>query len=154
MKDYGGIDEKLKNGLYSEPALVPESPWLGGETPAKPEVRQRLEDGVEVDDETAERQVSVAVAGACSNVDGWKTQSCRATSIYCIKRDGAPAEVVVSAVSRLGREGQADSCDGRASTINTMTPGPNSNELCTPRAAGRGGGYRAYISRRACRTSS
>jgi uncharacterized lipoprotein YddW (UPF0748 family) len=30
MQNYDGIADKLKNGPYSEPALVPESPWLAG----------------------------------------------------------------------------------------------------------------------------
>ena len=33
-----GLTDKLKAGVYKEPALVPASPWLGDETPAKPEV--------------------------------------------------------------------------------------------------------------------
>ena len=38
MKNKDGIADKLKKGPYAEPALVPETPWLGHETPEKPEV--------------------------------------------------------------------------------------------------------------------
>jgi uncharacterized lipoprotein YddW (UPF0748 family) len=38
MQNYDGIADKLKAGVYAEPALVPESPWLGRETPGKPKV--------------------------------------------------------------------------------------------------------------------
>lgn len=34
MNNYDGIADKLKEGVYSAPALVPESPWLK-ERPAK-----------------------------------------------------------------------------------------------------------------------
>src|SRR4029078_11689168 len=30
-----GLSDKLKSGVYAEPALVPESPWLGDATPAR-----------------------------------------------------------------------------------------------------------------------
>src|SRR5206468_827930 len=44
MKNSGGIADKLKKGLYAEPALVPESPWLGHEIPEKPEVAAKRTD--------------------------------------------------------------------------------------------------------------
>ena len=37
LQNRDGIADKLKDGLYAEPALVPESPWLGKETPGKPD---------------------------------------------------------------------------------------------------------------------
>ena len=36
MKDAGGIDGRLKEGPYVEPALVPACPWLGAQLPAMP----------------------------------------------------------------------------------------------------------------------
>ena len=41
MRNYDGIADKLKAGPYAEPALVPESRWLGDETPPAPEVVAR-----------------------------------------------------------------------------------------------------------------
>jgi uncharacterized lipoprotein YddW (UPF0748 family) len=45
MRNSGGIADKLRKGPYSEPALVPESPWLGHVTPAKADVSAKRVDG-------------------------------------------------------------------------------------------------------------
>ncbi len=48
-QDYDGIDEKLKDGLYSKPALVPETTWLGDDAPPKPEISAKAtKSGVDV----------------------------------------------------------------------------------------------------------
>ncbi len=36
MRDLGGIDAKLRDGVYREPALIPACPWLGREAPLAP----------------------------------------------------------------------------------------------------------------------
>jgi hypothetical protein len=36
LDDRGGLVDSLEHGLYSTPALVPASPWLGDSAPAKP----------------------------------------------------------------------------------------------------------------------
>jgi uncharacterized lipoprotein YddW (UPF0748 family) len=38
MRDFNGVTSMLKQGAYSQPALIPPSPWLGNRKPAKPEV--------------------------------------------------------------------------------------------------------------------
>ena len=71
MKNSGGIADKLKKGPYAEPALVPESPWLGHETPEKPDVSaKRTDEWRGRGDEIAEWQRAVAMAGARSTTQG------------------------------------------------------------------------------------
>lgn len=38
MRDFNGIASTLKQGVYSQPALIPPSPWLGDRKPAAPQV--------------------------------------------------------------------------------------------------------------------
>jgi hypothetical protein len=116
MRNYDGIAEKLKAGPYAEPSLVPESSWLGGETPERPEVEVRL-DGRDV---AIEMKLPSAGSGdprtttpwqwvVHVQVDGiWQTAIVPGRTNRHVVRlaDGADAkQVVVSAVSRLSREG-------------------------------------------------
>ena len=110
MRDYGGIDERLKKGLYSDPALVPESAWLGDETLAKPEVStENAKDGVIVrmklqNGSPWQWLVRAKVA------DGWKTAIVPGNEhqfLLKVPVDAVPKEVFVSAISRLSREGEA-----------------------------------------------
>jgi uncharacterized lipoprotein YddW (UPF0748 family) len=109
-KNYGGIRDKLKNGLYAEPALVPESPWLDKEKPARPEISARRADGgVAVDmklprDKSAWQWLVRVQIG-----DGWKTAilpGAENKHVVPLPGGAEPKAVVVSAVSRLGREGR------------------------------------------------
>ncbi len=111
MQDRDGISEKLKRGPYAQPALVPESPWLGTETPARPDASaQRVAEGLHV-------KTSLPRAGPpwqwllrVQTSDGWTTHVAPGgTSEHLVKlpADEKPASVVVSAVSRLGREGRS-----------------------------------------------
>lgn len=110
MQNFGGIADKLKAGVYAEPALVPESPWLGRETPAKPKVNVEA-DGSNV---TVQMQgprgkqpwqwlVQLQTAGGQETaiVPGGESQ-------YTIQlTDGeTPKSVSVAGVSRLGKLGR------------------------------------------------
>lgn len=105
-----GITEKLKSGVYKEPALVPESPWLGDETPAKPEVSATLNSqGLAVQLKSGDGKGPWLWVVRTRSGDSWTTAIVPGgESKKLIKvADGAkPEEVVVSAVTRLGREGE------------------------------------------------
>jgi uncharacterized lipoprotein YddW (UPF0748 family) len=45
LRDTGGVADVLQNQVYAEPALVPASPWLDADTPAKPLLHAGLEGG-------------------------------------------------------------------------------------------------------------
>ena len=119
-RNYDGIADKLKNGLYAEPALVPESSWLGDTSPAKPRVKAtRIASGVAVEmnqtgagsgdprttaGEKAPWQWVVRVRTA----EGWQTAIVpgrETRHVVELPAVAAAAEVAVSAVTRLGREG-------------------------------------------------
>ena len=109
-----GLNDKLQEGVYAKQALVPESPWLGKETPAKPKVTAK--------------QNSKGVAIEMSHTKGkapwlWVVRT-RAGGEWSIKivpgaekrkliesADAKVSEVAVSGVSRLGREGQIAKVD-------------------------------------------
>jgi hypothetical protein len=118
MRNYDGIADRLKAGPYAEPALVPESSWLGDETLPRPEVEARP-DGTSV---AIEMKLPSAGSGdphTTSNApwqwivhvqteSGWHTAIVpgRKTSHVVRLADVADAkQVVVSAVTRLSREG-------------------------------------------------
>lgn len=110
LQDRDGINEKLKTGLYAEPALVPESPWLGKETPARPDATaQFVEGGVNVKMELPRGKESWQWLVRVQTADRWQTSILPgSTGEHFIKLENSakPKSVVVSAVSRLGREGR------------------------------------------------
>jgi uncharacterized lipoprotein YddW (UPF0748 family) len=111
LQDRDGINEKLKNGLYAEPALVPESPWLGKETPAKPEIVAKAQkDGVAIEMSLPRSKRPWQWLVRAQMPSGWKTVIVPGSeSNHVLKLEGGESAkaVVVSAVSRLGREGKS-----------------------------------------------
>ncbi len=117
--NYDGLSDKLKAGLYAEPALVPESSWLGKETPKRPKISaSRTDQGVAVEMKmpgarsgdsrtTAPWQWVVRVKTG----DDWKTEIVPGSqSQHVVKLDNGDkaTAVAVSAVTRLGHEGPAE----------------------------------------------
>lgn len=110
LQDYDGINEKLKNGPYAEPALVPESPWLGKETPGQPEAPVLITgDGIQVKLALPKGKKPWQWLVRAQMTDGWKTVIVPGDEeLYMLKNadNATPKAVIVSAVSRLGREGR------------------------------------------------
>jgi|tagenome__1003787_1003787.scaffolds.fasta_scaffold20832283_1 uncharacterized lipoprotein YddW (UPF0748 family) len=111
MKNSGGIADKLKRGLYAEPALVPESRWLGKEVPAKPKVSaKRTDDGVAVQINAGRGEAPWQWVVQAKTSDGWisKVVPGRQSDPTISLPSGAkPERITVSGVSSLGREGEA-----------------------------------------------
>jgi hypothetical protein len=109
MRNSGGIADKLKKGLYREPALVPETPWLGHETPAKPEVSAKRTDGgvaVEMKMPNGKEPWQWLVRVLTSK--GWKTSILPggvSEQVVALPEGADARSVMVSGVSRLSREG-------------------------------------------------
>jgi uncharacterized lipoprotein YddW (UPF0748 family) len=127
-KNYGGVADRLKSQLYTQPALVPESRWLGRQAPGKPEVKARRA-GSDVVVEMALPEGGKGSAAASKargktasgddpwlwvvrvgSGDHWKTEIVpggeRRHAVALAEGD-APKSVIVSAISRLGREGRS-----------------------------------------------
>src|SRR4051812_9791118 len=111
MKNSGGIADKLKSGLYAEPALVPESPWLGEESPGKPVISaKRIGDGVLVQIKKGARKAPWQWLVRMKTADGWTTKILpgQDSEVKIALPSGTNVEAVaVSGVSRLSREGDA-----------------------------------------------
>jgi uncharacterized lipoprotein YddW (UPF0748 family) len=110
MKNSDGIADKLKNGQYAEPALVPESEWLGRETPGKPEANARLADGgLAVEMKMRRGKAPWQWLVRVLTHEGWQSTVVPGgmDETFVKLPEGAAQAVWVSAVSRLGREGQA-----------------------------------------------
>jgi uncharacterized lipoprotein YddW (UPF0748 family) len=109
MRNYDGIAEKLEAGPYAEPALVPESSWLGDKTPPQPEVEARRDGSkVTIEMKLSDRKAPWQWVVHVQTSDGWKTAIVPGHKIRHVVHlvDGADAKhVVVSAVTRLSREG-------------------------------------------------
>lgn len=105
-----GITEKLKAGVYKEPALVPESPWLGDETPAKPEVSAKVNSkGLAVQLKSGDGKTPWLWVVRTRSGDDWTTQIVpgrESQKLLAVAEGSKPEEVAVSAVTRLGREGE------------------------------------------------
>jgi hypothetical protein len=111
MKNSGGIADKLKKGLYAEPALVPETPWLGHETPEKPDVTAKRTNGgiaVEVKMPSGKEpwqwlvRVLTTKGSRTSILPGGMSEQ-----VVAMPNDVDARTVMVSGISRLGREGQS-----------------------------------------------
>lgn len=111
QKNFGGLSDQLKEGLYAEPALVPETTWLGGEKPAKPEVTKSHKSGesltVQVKLPSGEPPVRWVVRSRRGNA--WSISLPAADGMTFGLKSYAdkplPDEVAISAVNRLGQEG-------------------------------------------------
>ena len=109
MQNYDGIADKLKNGLYAEPALVPESKWLGRETPPKPKAAAtRNGDGLVVKMKLPREGMPWQWLVRAQIASGWKTAIVPGTENRHVipPVDGEEVKAVtVAAVTRLGRVG-------------------------------------------------
>lgn len=105
-----GLTDKLKAGVYKEPALVPESPWLGDETPAKPEISaKKNSQGVALNLKTADGKPPWLWVVRSRSGDQWSTEIVPGREKQKLLKLAGGAtldEVAVSAVTRLGREGE------------------------------------------------
>ena len=111
MKNKEGIADKLKKGPYAEPALVPETPWLGHETPEKPEVAaKRVDGGVAVEMKVPSGKEPWQWLVRVLTTKGWKTSilpGAKSEQVVALANDADARSVTVSGVSRLGKEGQS-----------------------------------------------
>ena len=110
-----GITEKLVDGLYKEQALVPASPWLGDEAPAKPEVAaKKNSQGVALNLKSSDGKAPWLWVVRTRSGDKWTTEIVpgrETRKLLKVAADAAPEEVAVSAVTRLGREGDVVTVD-------------------------------------------
>ncbi len=110
MKNKEGIADKLKKGPYAEPALVPETPWLGHEVPEKPEVSARgAEGGVAVEMKVTDGKEPWQWLVRVRTTNGWKTSIVpggESKKLIALPMGSDAKGVTVSGISRLGREGE------------------------------------------------
>jgi hypothetical protein len=101
----------LKKGPYAEPALVPESPWLGHETPEMPEVSaKRVKDGVAVEMKGPKGKEPWQWLVRVFTTKGWKTTivpGANSEQVVSLANEEDARSVTVSGISRLGKEGQS-----------------------------------------------
>jgi uncharacterized lipoprotein YddW (UPF0748 family) len=110
MGDRDGLAEKLLAGPYSEAALVPASPWLGGRKPAAPKLSAaRAARGVKISLEAGEGEAPWQWVVQLKTRSGWTTAIVpggRSKHDFAVDADDQPVEVVAAAVSRLGLESE------------------------------------------------
>ena len=118
LRNQGGIADTLLRGVYAEPALVPATTWLGGRAPGAPRVALR-EDGesgraiVAIEPGGGERPWLWVVQARYGAL--WITEVVpgaeRSHALRPPATRGAPDEVRVSGVDRLGNEGRATTAE-------------------------------------------
>ncbi len=114
MEDRRGMAAALAAGPYQQPALVPASPWLGGEPPAMPAVRRRR---AKLHFRMPDKSSPWLWVIQTHSTDGWQTRILPGhLDEYDLDRQagtGAPSQVAVTAVNRLGQAGPAKLLGGR-----------------------------------------
>jgi uncharacterized lipoprotein YddW (UPF0748 family) len=109
-RNYDGIADKLKSGQYKEPALVPESPWLGRETPGKPEVAARqTARGIAVEMKMPKAKQPWQWLVRVRTKNGWKTAIVpgqKGEHVISLSNGEKASVITVAGVSRLGRLGR------------------------------------------------
>ncbi len=99
MQDRGGIADKLQNGSYSVPALVPPMPWISGKTPASPIISAHSSKGNTIVNIT---QVP-GVQTFCIQARYGKTwHSIAVVSQRSISLTGQPNSIAITAIDRYG----------------------------------------------------
>jgi uncharacterized lipoprotein YddW (UPF0748 family) len=110
QRNYDGIADKLKAGPFAEPALVPESRWLGRETPPKPEIVTRSSgSGFAIEMKLPGDKNPWQWLVRVQSSDGWKTSIVPGREdqhIVSMKAGEQAKSVTVAAVSRLGSIGR------------------------------------------------
>jgi uncharacterized lipoprotein YddW (UPF0748 family) len=105
-----GLTDKLKEGVYAEQALVPESPWLGDDPAPQPKVAaKKHNEGVLVEMKPARGKAPALWVVRVLDGGQWSTTIVSGMEIRRVIElpDGAqPESVAVSAVTRLGKEGK------------------------------------------------
>lgn len=111
-KNFGGVADRLREGPYAEPALVPESPWIArGAKPAQPQVASTRKTG-----ESLTVQVKLAAGEPPSHWvvrvrrgERWRLSIAPAEGLTygltSVADPELPDEVAISAVNRQGVEG-------------------------------------------------
>jgi uncharacterized lipoprotein YddW (UPF0748 family) len=114
MQNKSGVSDALVAGPYLDPALVPATPWLGGRTPRAPRVVLRADTlpgraVAELTPAPDDQPWLWVVRARYGTV--WTTEVVPGrTRSYVVRPQATravPDEVRVSAVNRLGEEGQA-----------------------------------------------
>ncbi len=98
MEDRGGIATALRREVYNAPALVPASPWLENQPPARP--KARLEGGKLKLEPGGLDKIALWVVQTQIG-PGWSTSILRGDS-RSLRVDGAPELVAVTAIDRCG----------------------------------------------------
>jgi uncharacterized lipoprotein YddW (UPF0748 family) len=111
MRNADSIADKLKAGPYAEPALVPESTWLGDQTLPEPIVTvERNERTVTIDMKLPGDKEPWQWVVRVHTVAGWQTAIVpghESRHVVEVAESGSPTQVSVSAITRLSREGPA-----------------------------------------------
>jgi uncharacterized lipoprotein YddW (UPF0748 family) len=109
MENRKGIDERLRAESYASPALVPATPWLGDASPGTPRVGA-VHKGAAVQLKLKAGKSNALYAIWARYGSDWRFAVAPAARVdWAVADDarlGAADAVVVSAVDRLGNEGQ------------------------------------------------
>ncbi|MEX1122875.1 MAG: family 10 glycosylhydrolase [Balneolales bacterium] len=109
MEDRDGLAGTLAGETYKVPALVPATTWLGGATPGIPEINIRqYANTTELTMNPADGETAWLWAIHTYGGENWKLEIIPGWK-HIYKLEESPDFVAVSAVSRLGIEGEAAS---------------------------------------------
>jgi len=120
MENRQGISDQLKAGMYAGPALVPATPWLGNAGPGTPTVTAKPgARGISLKLSPGKDNAQYAIWSRHGNE--WRFAVAPASKTDWTVPEGATA-VVVSAVDRLGVEGERVSVWRASEHVATAPP--------------------------------
>jgi len=106
-----GITDRLKGGVYAEPALIPASPWLDSIAPAKPSlsVRRSAKDVATLKWKTSSKDTDIRFFALYRQYgETWKLTVLPASTTSFVMSagdpQGMPDGVAISAIDRCGNE--------------------------------------------------
>jgi uncharacterized lipoprotein YddW (UPF0748 family) len=104
-----GLTDKLKSGVYAEPALIPEISWLDGKPAGKPEITaKRNSKGVALELKAGKGEAPSLWVARLRSGNDWTVKIVpggESRHLLELKNGEKADEVFVSAVTRLGQEG-------------------------------------------------
>ncbi len=108
MQNRGGISEKLAKEVYTNPALIPASPWLNNTLPGKPDIsiyKNTTSGAIQLNwKPTAQEKVSLWVVQTKTGSQ-WTTKILPARQTSFLLTNTQIQTVAVSAVTRYGTQG-------------------------------------------------
>ncbi len=128
MENNGGISDLLLQKVYTQPALIPASPWLNDRPPGQPRLT------ITTDDKSGNIKLNWQATGnektqlwvlQAKTENEWKTKILPSQKTSYLLTNTEVENVAVSAVSRYGIQGESTVLEVKENQVQKQTSGAN-----------------------------